>query len=336
MTVTNNNLLNNFNSLTSEIETIVLVCAADNNYAMPLAVTACSVLENLSCDYQIHLFIIDGGIADENKHRIERSLNLNRCQIEFIPKPDSSFTVVQDVVNYLSKVTPEELQHVAGSVAAYYRLFITELLPSSIDRVIYLDCDLVVNADLSKLWKAHFNDTYILAVQDMWVPYVSSIKGVPYQKLGISASSKYFNSGVMVIDLQKWRADSITTKAIEYLKTYQHDIRAHDQDVLNGLFADKWGELAPSWNLTPAIIDLFSSWQESPFSESEYHQLIERPSIIHFATNRKPWNSRHALFKNYFFEYVDKTAWAGWRLTLWRRLKITINREYKKILRYFK
>lgn len=336
MSVTNKKLLSSFDSLTSEIKTIVLVCAADNNYAMPLAVTARSVLENLSCDYQIQLFIIDGGIDDANKHKIEQSLNLNRCQIEFIPRPDFLLTVVQDVVNYLSKVTPEELQHITGSVAAYYRLFITELLPNSIDRVIYLDCDLVVNADLSKLWEADFNDAYILAVQDMWVPYVSSIKGVPYQKLGISAGSKYFNSGVMVIDLQKWRADDMTTKAIEYLKTYQHDIRAHDQDVLNGLFADRWGELDPSWNLTPAIIDLFSSWQESPFSEAEYHQLIDCPSIIHFATNRKPWNSRHALFKNYFFEYVDKTAWAGWRLTLWRRLKITVNREYKKKLRYFK
>lgn len=336
MSVLNNKLLNDLNPLASEIETIVLVCAADNNYAMPLAVTARSVLENLSCNYQVQLFIIDGGIAAKNKHKIERSLNLNCCQVKFIPKPDSSFIVVQDIVNYLSKVTPEELQHVAGSVAIYYRLFITELLPNNIDRAIYLDCDLIVNADLSKLWEADFNDAYILAVQDMWVPYVSSVKGVPYQKLEISAGSKYFNSGVMVINLQKWRADGITTKAIEYLKTYQHDIRAHDQDVLNGLFANRWGELDPSWNLTPAIIDLFSSWKESPFSEAVYHQLIENPSIIHFATNRKPWNSRHALFKNYFFEYVDKTAWAGWRLTLLRRLKIAMNREYRKILRYFK
>jgi len=183
------------------------------------------------------------------------------------------------------------------------------------DRVIYLDCDLIVKDDLKQLWEADFNNNYVLAVQDLWAPHISSMPGVPYQKLGLSANSKYFNSGVLVINLQKWRADDITAQTISYLKIYQQDIRAHDQDVLNGLFADRWSELDPKWNLTPAIIDLFSSWQESPFSEEVYQRLIDSPSIVHFATNRKPWNSRHTLFKDAFFEYVDRTAWSGWRLT---------------------
>lgn len=318
-----------------ETKSVVVVCAADNNYAMPLAVVARSILENLNCNYQIQLFIIDDGITNTNKRKIEKSLDLNRCQIEFIPSPDTSLKKIKNVLNYLSESTPAELQHITASAAAYYRLFITELLPSRIDRVIYLDCDLVVKDDLSKLWEADLDNTYVLAVRDMWVPYVSSVAGVPYQKLGIMADSKYFNSGVLLINLQKWRSDDITTKAIEYLKTYQHDIRAHDQDVLNGLFAGQWGELDPRWNLTPAIIDLFPSWQDSPFSEEVYHQLIKHPSIIHFATNRKPWNSRHTWFKSSFFEYVDKTAWAGWRLTFWRRLKIALHREYKKFLSHF-
>ena len=321
---------------TVEIESVVVGCAADNNYAMPLTVVARSALENLSCNYKMQLFVIDGGITDMNKQKLKCSLDLNRCQIEFIPKPDTWLVAIQDVLNYLSASTPTELQHITASAVAYYRLFIAELLPPDIDRVIYLDCDLVVKDDLSNLWKADFNDTYVLAVQDMWVPYVSSMKGVPYQKLGILAGSKYFNSGMLVINLQKWRSDGITTKAIEYLKTYQQDIRAHDQDVLNGLFAGQWGELDPKWNLTPAIIDLFPSWQESPFSEEVYQRLIDSPSIIHFATNRKPWNSRHTLFKDAFFEYVDKTAWSGWRLTFWRRLKLSMTREHKKFLSRFK
>lgn len=319
-----------------QTKSVVVVCAADNNYAMPLAVVARSILENLNYNYQLQLFVIDGGIDNTNKQKIEKSLDLNRCQIEFISRPDTWLKKIQDVLNYLNQSTPAELQHITASAATYYRLFISELLPSSIDRVIYLDCDLVVKDDLSKLWEAELDNKYVLAVRDIWVPYVSSVAGVPYQKLGIMADSKYFNAGVLLINLQKWRADGITTKAIDYLKTHQHDIRAHDQDVLNGLFARQWGELDPRWNLTPAIIDLFPSWQESPFSEEVYHQLINNPSIIHFATNRKPWNSRHTWFKNFFFEYVDKTAWVGWRLTLWRRLRIALTRECKKFLSHFR
>lgn len=322
-------------AIASQDKTVVVVCAADDRYAMPLAVVARSALENLQPDYKIKLFVIDGGITDSNKHRIEQSLNPDRCQINFIPKPDSWLAAVQDVLNYLQSTTSVELQHITASVAPYYRLFMAELLPAEIERVIYLDCDLVVKDNLKKLWEADFNDNYVLAVQDIWVPYVSSMKGVPYEKLQIPADSKYFNSGVLVINLRKWRANNITAQAIAYLKSYQQEIRAHDQDVLNGLFVGQWGELDSRWNVTPAIVDLFPSWQDSPFSKEVYQQLINHPSIVHFATNRKPWNSRHTLFKDTFFEYIDKTSWSGWRLTLWRRLQLAVNRQFKRFLRRF-
>jgi len=326
------NLSDRNNFVCNPAKTIAIVCAVDDKYSMPLATVACSALENLHCDYKMTLFVIDGGITEKNKNKIRQSLNLNRCQVEFIPKPEAYLTEVQDVLAHISSATPKEQQHIAISLAPYYRLFLAKLLPSEMDRVIYLDCDLIVKDDLKQLWEADFNNNYVLAVQDLWAPHISSMPGVPYQKLGLSANSKYFNSGVLVINLQKWRADDITAQTISYLKIYQQDIRAHDQDVLNGLFADRWSELDPKWNLTPAIIDLFSSWQESPFSEEVYQRLIDSPSIVHFATNRKPWNSRHTLFKDAFFEYVDRTAWSGWRLTPWRRLRIGMIREYKKFL----
>jgi len=316
--------------------TVVVVCAADDRYSMPLAVVARSASDNLDPNWQLRLFVIDGGITDTNKAKIVNSLDSDRCKVEFVPKPDTWVAAIRDSLNYLNTATPAELQHITASAATYYRLFITELLPSTTERAIYLDCDLVVKDDLRKLWDADFKDAYVLAVQDLWVPYVSSINGVPYEELGIPGDSKYFNAGVLVINLQKWRSNSVTTKSIEYLKTHRQTIRAHDQDVLNGLFAGQWQELDSSWNLTPAIVDLFPSWRDSPFSEETYQRLLQSPSIIHFATNRKPWSSRHTLFKDAFFEYVDKTAWSGWRLTFWHRLKIAVNREYKKILNRFK
>lgn len=319
-----------------EQNTVVLVCAADDRYSMPLAVVVRSALDNLDSGYQLRLFVIDGGITDANKAKITRSLDSDRCKVEFVPKPDAWIASIRDSLNYLNAATPAELQHITASAATYYRLFITELLPSTVERVIYLDCDLVVKDDLRKLWDADFKDAYVLAVQDMWVPYVSSVKGVPYEELGIPTDSKYFNAGVLVINLKKWRAENVTTKAIDFLRTYRQTIRAHDQDVLNSLFAGQWGELDPGWNLTPAIVDLFPSWRESPFSEEAYHRLINDPSIIHFATNRKPWNSRHTLFKDIFFEYVDKTAWSGWRLTFLRRLRIATARKYRNFLSHFK
>jgi lipopolysaccharide biosynthesis glycosyltransferase len=330
-----NPLIEPNNSILLKGEPIVVVCAADDCYAMPLTVVARSALEHLNCDRKMLLFVIDGGIKEANKQKLLKSLDLDRCQVKFIPKPNSWLGEIEETLKQLRAIMPEAEKHIlSASGVAYYRLFIPELLPLNLERAIYLDCDLVVKGDLEQLWQSDFQDNYVLAVQDLWGPYVSSpITGLPYQELGISADSKYFNSGLLVINLQKWRADGMTTQAIDYLKQYFKYVRAQDQGVLNAVLANRWGQLDPRWNLTPAIIDLFSSWQDSPFSQKIYNQLVNEPYIMHFATDRKPWNSRHTPFKDAFFDYVDMTAWSGWRLTFWRRLKIKLAREFRNIFK---
>jgi lipopolysaccharide biosynthesis glycosyltransferase len=320
--------------VSSSEKTVVVVCAADDRYSMPLAVVARSALENLDRDYKMQLFVIDGGITEANKAKIARSLDVNRCKVEFVLKPNAQLKLLEDAFQDLRDRATVETRHILSmSAATYYRLFIPELLPEQLDRAIYLDCDLVVKSNLKELWETDFQSNSVLAVQDIWSPYISCPNTeVPYQELGIPATAKYFNGGVLVINLKKWRDEAIGSKAIEHLIRYGGCPRTHDQGLLNAVLAEQWGELDPQWNLTPAIIDMFPSWKESPFSKEEYHRLIDSPSIIHFATNRKPWNSRHTLFKEAFFEYVDKTAWSGWRLTFWRRLKLSMTHKYERFL----
>ena len=322
------NLVQNSNLSFILEKTIVVVCAADDRYSMPLAVVARSALDNLSLDFQMCLFVIDGGITAANKARILSSLDVSRCKVEFIQRPNAQLALLRNAFEVLKSKASAETKHILStSAAAYYRLFIPELLPKQINRAIYLDCDLVVKGNLEQLWKVDFQSNYVLAVQDIWSPQISCPgTEIPYQKLDIPANTKYFNSGVLVINLEKWRNEAIASKAIEHLIQYGGYPRTHDQGLLNAVLAGQWGELDSRWNLTPAIIDLFSSWKESPFSEEKYDQLLLEPYIIHFATNRKPWNSQHTLFKDSFFEYVDKTAWSGWRLTPLRRLQNAIIR----------
>lgn len=313
-------------------EPIVLVCAADDRYAMPLSVMVRSAIENLKSNRKIALFVIDGGIKKYNKKKILKSLNSKKCEVNFIAIPTSWIESIEEVKKYCeTNKKVSALKHL--SLAAYYRLFIAELLPEQIEKAIYLDCDLIVEGDLEQLWKIELEDkNYILAVQDLLVGCVSSPEGLlNYQELGIAANSKYFNSGVLAIDLKKWRDDKITAKAIEYLKQNKDYIRFHDQDVLNALLVDRWGELDSRWNLTSFTINKYPSWENSPFSEETYNKLFHEPYIIHYATALKPWNSRHVLYKDYFFRYVDMTAWAGWRLTFWRQFWLKLIRELKNV-----
>ncbi|MBE9233102.1 glycosyltransferase family 8 protein [Cuspidothrix issatschenkoi LEGE 03284] len=312
--------------LSTDNEPIIVVCASDNNYAMPLAVTVRSALVNLKSQRKILLFIIDGGIKNHNKQKILQSISIDNCEIKFIPKPDSWLD--------LMKFDNLEKKHwLSVSGAAFYRLMIAELLPKQFDKAIYLDCDLVVRGNLEELWTNDLADNYILAVQNLRIPYVSSPWGLlNYKELGISPDTKYFNSGVLVINLKKWRDDKMTIKAIEYLNKNKEYIRMHDQDGLNALFANQWGELDPRWNVPPYITDIYPSWADSLFSEEVYNVLISEPYIIHYLTDKKPWTSRHTPLKDYFFHYLDMTAWSGWRLTTWRRLKLKLIHKFENLM----
>ncbi|MBD2445795.1 glycosyltransferase family 8 protein [Nostoc sp. FACHB-152] len=321
--------------LTKNCEPVFIVCAADDNYAMPLAVTVRSASENLSNDHRLVVFVIDGGIKKHNKEKILRSLPSDRCEVNFILAPEYLLANLKEAHQYCAKHGITLNTHV--SIASYYRLLIPELLPKHIDKVIYLDCDLVVEKNLGELWQVDLGENYLLAVQDMWIGYVSDPRGLlNYKELGIPPNTKYFNAGILFLNLKKWRDNSVTEKALEYTKQNKDYIRFHDQDVLNGMMVGKWGELDPRWNMTPGIYD-YPSWRESPFSEEEYNQIIHDPYILHFAT-LKPWKSRWTRneFKANFFKYLNLTAWAGWKLTLWRRLGLKISRELQAIFKVLK
>ena len=296
----------------------IVVCAADNNYAMQLAVMARSAIDQLERDRNLRLFIIDGGITERNKAKIVRSLDPRRCSLTWLQVAPEA------------QIKGPTLRHVTA--AAYLRLLIPELLPDSIHKAIYLDSDLIVHADLGKLWDMPIADYPLLAVQEFKIPYVSSANGLAnYQEIGLSPDCQYFNSGVLVFNLNAWRSRQLKQEMIAYIAQYGHLFHACDQEVLNAVLANQWQALDPRWNQTPEIYK-FSSWEASPFSEEVFYQAKTDPYIIHFATTSKPWNSREIYPANdLFFEYVDRTAWAGWRLTHWRRLQNRLMREIKQL-----
>lgn len=307
---------------------IVVVCAADDNYAMPLAVTIRSALENLKGNRKITLFIIDGGIKENNKRKIRKSLDLKRCDIHWISKPDNLLGNVRVLSGY-SEGNLAEPDYI--NISTYYRLLIPELLPQEYAKAIYLDCDLVVTGDLEKLWEIDMGENYLLAVQDLFTPYVSSPMGLMnYRELGLAPDTKYLQAGILVLDLEKWRRDRISAKTVNYLLTCREFIRfGFDTDVLNAALAGQWGELDPKWNVVPQTYKV--SGKDISISEDVHRDLINNPYIIHFSTHAKPWNSKkHHPAKHLFFDYLDMTAWKGWRLTLWRRALLRLAKEIKK------
>ena len=298
----------------------VVVCAADDRFAMPLAVMGRSLLDRLPPGVEVTLYVIDGGIRARNKGRVLASWEDHLRSTQTPPRLR---------VEWL-RPAPARLERmkVSGHVAmpTYYRLLIADLLPPEISKALYLDCDIVVESSIADVWRTDVSRYALAAVQDMIVPTVSAPWGLgDYRELGLPADGKYFNAGVMLLNLERWRRERIAEAVIDYVDRNHQRIRFWDQDGLNAVLAGKWLELPLSWNLTILTRD-FPPLDQVPCGREEYEELIRAPRITHFLSSTKPWHAgcEHPR-RDAFFAALDRTAWAGWRPSaareLWQRIK---------------
>ncbi|TWU37414.1 glycosyltransferase family 8 protein [Novipirellula artificiosorum] len=296
-------------------ETIVVVCGCDENYAMPLAVTLRSAVDHLAMDRALQVYIFDGGIRCESKQRIEESCCEDRVSIEFVT---IDMSILKDV---------PVSEHV--NAASYLRLLIPDVLPRSIGRVIYLDSDLLVCKDLSELWEMPLGENAILAAQDSAAPYLDSSIATSnfslcarylaaprpianYESLEMSPYAKYFNAGVLVIDVDHWRRERLDEELFACLDQHRAHVLWWDQYALNVVMYGRWGELDMRWNQT-AHLFAYPAHGESPFRKRSMALLRKDPWIIHFTSSLKPWNyfCRHPETKR-FHHYLSRTSWAGY------------------------
>ena len=275
-----------------ESRDIVLACAADDRFGMPLAVMLRSAIDHLARDWRLRAFVMDGGIAPWTKRRIRRSVD-ERVEITWL-RPD------------VGRLRGFKISgHVR--VATYFRLLVPDLLPASCGKAIYLDSDVVVEGDLAELWAVDVSAHALGAAQDMTVPWVSSRWGLDnWQALGLASTAKYFNAGVMLMNLERWRAERVADAVLDYVASNPHYVRFWDQDGLNAVLAGRWLELDPRWNLTVQ--------RDVVPSLYEHRAAMASPFVTHFASTEKPWllECRHPR-RDVFFQSLDRTAWAGWR-----------------------
>ncbi len=325
--------------LTRDVRTTspVVLCAADESYAMPLAVTLHSAVSHLSAGEQLHVVLLDGGISESSWSGIRETLAGLPITVDVI-RPDL------DLVNDLSVS-----HHISHS--AYLRLLADQLLPSWIDKVIYLDSDLLVLDDLCQLWQMDVGDNYCLAAVDISCPFVDaptfvkqarglnrsgqpngtdqtdkespSPRSVPFvgaltpipnwRELGIDGASHYFNSGVMVLNLKRWRSENISQRLFECLRANRRHVWCWDQYALNVVFAGQWGQLPARWNQGTHVHE-YPNADQAPIAPDQFVEMRDNPAIMHYTTEYKPWNFRpfHPE-RQRFYQHLDQTAFSQWR-----------------------
>lgn len=269
-----------------ELDNIVVVCVCDNHFAMLLAALIKSIESNHHTSEKVEFFIIEDNISEKNKLKIDNFINPATTIIRWI--------AMEDALPENAKLPVDNTSHPAN---VYTRIFIPYFIPETVKRVIFMDVDMIMLEDISKLWYLQIENNIVAAVQDQFIQIVSRWGGVAnYEELGISAENKYFNSGLMLIDLEKWKEADITNKVLNCLSKYKEHILYQDQYGLNAVLAQQWYSLDPLWNR---------------FAYSEE----ERPFLIHF-TGRKPIYNSYEFsekYKEIFYSYLRMTGWKNFK-----------------------
>lgn len=260
----------------------VIVTAANEAYAVPLAVMLKSLELKLTPGSGARIYILNNGLTVQTKTEIENCIVNNR--ISLIWKEISPVTLLGLKID----------GHI--SVDTYFRLLIEDAFPQY-NKIIYLDADLVINMPIDKLWNEPVGDNHLLAVP-MFLKksaYVCGERGLPsYKLLGIPAKTRTFNAGVMVLNLKKWRADGISEQVMAYLGKYKDFVLWWDQDGLNAVLYDKWRPMPAGFNVMTCHLSNMNDGDDALFSESEYQDVQQNPGIIHFAGPEKPWLSGYS------------------------------------------
>lgn len=246
--------------------------ACDDNYARYAGVVVASILINALPETSLALYILDGGISEENKEKIKSLTSIKPCEINFVPIDESLFEDYKKIKT-----------HSYISIATYYRLKLATLLPN-IDKIIYFDCDMVVNRDLSSLFRINIEEAVIAGAQD-----------INFRML--KKNSSYVNAGMVVMDLKKIRDENIEDLFLEYTKAHIDTIKMGDQEILNEVLQGRIKVIDPRWNV-----------QTSNFTNRSIY--TKEPWIIHYVGQQKPWKYGNWNYHTeYYYKYLSFTPW---------------------------
>ena len=213
--------------------------------------------------------------------------------------------------------------------ATYFRLFLTELLPDNIHKVLYFDGDMIVRHSLTELWNVDVSAYALAAVPDMREGTINR-----YNRLQYSPSLGYFNAGMLLINLKYWREHQVVDQFLDCMRKHQEQLVYHDQDIMNFVFHNQKLMLPIKYNFQHGHL-----WKEPLFDFRRYElQVAEArkdPVIIHY-TGGKPWMSYIKYpnpYSSSFFKYQDMTKWKGIKVDN-RSLKTKIRAFIGDMLRW--
>jgi len=235
---------------------IDIACCLNSDFLVGFSAMVRSILDNLEPFFKLNLFIVhDNDVSDNDKSKI----------IESFINDDVALIWIKPNRNSLKGLF--EIAHL--KIQTYYRILLPRLLPDDINKVLYLDSDLVVTDNIADLWKLDLNGRKVAMSQDC-------------------------NSGVMIMDLSAWRKDDTDSKILQFLRDYPEKCPLADNSaIIKIISTDERICFDNRWNIDPANIR---------------DDITKFKGIIHFVGGVKPWHYAYPdnIYRKYFYQHLKK------------------------------
>lgn len=257
-----------------------IVYASDDKFAEILGVSIVSLYENSRDMDDIIVYVLDSGISCENRDKLLTICrDYKRTEVQFITAKD------------ISKKLEMKVATDRGSLSQYARLFVSSDLPENLGRALYLDCDIIVMQSIRELWNLDLHGKTIGALMDAFSKYYRA-------NIDLEENDIMFNSGVMLIDLDKWRKDRVEDKLLEFISRKNGWIQQGDQGALNAVLSRDTYCFEPRFNSVTIFYDFnykeMMLYRKPPkfYPDEQVRMAVEKPVLIHFTTSFKsirPW-----------------------------------------------
>ena len=280
-----------------------VVYSSSDSYAELCGISIVSLFENNKNVDSINVYIVDNGISKDNKSKLESTASHYSRNIIFV-----------------NKVNLEELAHTdiytgRWNIGTFYRLYLGTILPKTIDKVIYIDCDMMVRHSIEHIYNLDIKDCIVAGVDDC--------RSALYRvDLGIAPESIYINNGFMLIDLKKWREENLEDRFTKFISDRNGNCTYMDQAPLNAILSkeDKIYELSPAYNAQRIYFDFSYKHlmrlrkTSHQLTEELYNEAINDPVIVHFTpvfiTGTRPWQKKDKhKFTPEYRHYKEISEW---------------------------
>lgn len=281
-----------------------ILYSSSDSYAWLTGISVLSLLENNKSSKEIHIYIMDNKISEDNKNKLNQIVKEYERKISFVAMPD------------LKVLTGQDINTRRWNISTFGRLFMASALPNDVHKILNIDCDTIILDSLEPLWNIEMPGKVIGGM-------VECINDRYRRNVGKNSGDYYINGGIILVNLDEVRIGNYEERFIKYISQYGSSLAYLDQDVLNSVVEQNKEIILPlRYNVLSIyyyatyrqLLKIRNASKNSFYGEDEYNNAINLPGIVHFTTcfldGLRPWikGNKHPYLPQ-FIKYKNISPW---------------------------